>query len=350
MTTSRDISGRRGIAPNTSRRKRETTHLNTLQPRRYHTHVLAGTALLTAAALFATAAPASAATAGSDAARTASVVERATGINDLATSAPVFGTAARAVTATDAGAVTVTAPSDSGGYVESTTGDGTKFRLHLPETNRVDGIRAGAGTIVYQDAAESTDLAVQPTKDGGARTLVTLKDAAASDEYRFDLDFPAETALLPDGRGGYLITKTADQGTTVLGSIDAPWAKDANGEAVPTTYRLEGGALVQKVETTTDTAFPVVADPKVSFGWNMYLKFNKNEVKALNNKVQYADTAAAACTLLIHPAAAVGCAGLSTAVIRRIQRVWQYAKDHKRCVELSLTYAGLFADVKHYKC
>ncbi|MFF0302820.1 hypothetical protein ACFYTV_19180 [Streptomyces sp. NPDC004562] len=319
-------------------------------PRRFRTHVLAGTSLLTAATLLATASPASADTAATDAARTASVVEQATGVTDLAPSTTASGTAARAVTVTDAGSVTVTAPSDSGGYVESTTGDGTKFRLHLPETNKVDGIRAGAGTIVYQDAAESTDFSVQPTKDGGARTLLTLKDAAASDEYRFDLDLPSETALLPDGRGGYLITRSEGHGTTVLGSIDAPWAKDANGEAVPTTYRVEGGALVQKVETTTDTAFPVVADPKVSFGWNIYLKFNKAEVKALNNKVQYADTSVAACALLVNPAAAVGCAGLSTAVIKRIQRVWQYAKDHKRCVELSLTYAGLFADVKHYKC
>lgn len=77
----------------------------------------------------------------------------------------------------------------------------------------------------------------------------------------------------------------------MLGSIDAPWAKDANGKAVQTTYRLEGGSLVQKVTTTAD------------------IEFSKAEVKALNNKIQYADTSAAACALLVVPAAAVGCAG-----------------------------------------
>ncbi|KAB2974358.1 hypothetical protein F8R89_21630 [Streptomyces sp. SS1-1] len=324
--------------------------MNTFTPRTFRTGVLAGTSVLTAAALLATASPALADPTGTEVARAASLVERATGTQDLAPSTAATGSAARAVTATDAGSVTVTAPGDSRGYVEATTGTGARFRIHLPQTKKVDGVRTGAGTIVYQDAAKSADLAVQPTDDGGARALVTLKDSTASDEYRFDLDLPSGSSLTPDGDGGYLITRSGDRGTTVLGSVDAPWAKDADGRPVPTTYRLEGGTLVQTVKTSADTAFPVVADPKVSFGWNIYIKFTKGEVKALNNKVQYADTSTAACALLVNPVAAVGCAGLSLTVIKKIQRVWQYAKDHKRCVELSLTYAGLFADVKHYKC
>jgi hypothetical protein len=155
---------------------------------------------------------------------------------------------------------------------------------------------------------------------------------------------------MADGHGGYLITKSGSKGATVLGSIDAPWAKDANGKAVPTSYRIEGGSLVQKVTTTTGTAFPVVADPKVSYGWNIYIKFNKTEVKNLKNKVAYADSAVGLCGLLVNPVAAIGCAGLTGAIIKRIQRVWAYAADHKRCVELSITYSGFFNDVKHYKC
>ena len=84
--------------------------------------------------------------------------------------------------------------------------------------------------------------------------------------------------------------------------------KDTNGRAVPTSYRIEGGSLVQKVTTTTDTAFPVVADPKVSYGWNIYIKFNKTEVKNLKNKVAYADSAVGLCGLLVNPVAAIGCA------------------------------------------
>ncbi|MBL1081402.1 hypothetical protein JK359_05320 [Streptomyces actinomycinicus] len=297
------------------------------------------------------ASPALADTEGNTAAQAAaSVVERATGTGDLAPSSAAPESAARAVTSSESSAVTVTAPTDSSGYVESTAADGTSLRLHLPETRKVTGVKAGAGTVVYANAARSTDIAVQPIADGGARALVALKDSTAPGEYRFDLDLPSGTELIADGQGGYLITKEGSQGATVLGSIAAPWAKDADGKAVPTAYRIEGRSIVQTVTTTDSTAFPVVADPTVSYGWNIYIKFNKNEVKRLNNKVQYADSAVVLCGLLINPVAAVGCAGISGAVIKRIQRVWQYAADHKRCVELSITYTGFFNDIKHYKC
>ncbi|MFE4577909.1 hypothetical protein [Streptomyces chartreusis] len=324
--------------------------MNTLSQRKVRTGILAGTSLLTAVAMLSTASPALAKTASTTTAKAASVVERATRTGDLALSTATPDSAARAVTSTESGSVTVTAPTDSLGYVESTAGDGTKFRLDLPETKKVNGVKAGAGTIVYEDAAESTDLAVQPTADGGARTLVTLKDNAAPDEYRFGLDLPSGTELLEDGQGGYLITRTGSKGAVVVGSIDAPWAKDATGKAVPTAYRIEGGSLVQKVTTTDATAFPVVADPKVSVGWNVYIKFSKAEVKALKSKVAHADTSVAMCGLLVNPVASVGCAVLGGTVIKKIQGVWAYAAAHGRCVELKLTYTGIFSDIKHYKC
>ncbi|MEJ9209242.1 hypothetical protein [Paenibacillus larvae] len=39
------------------------------------------------------------------------------------------------------------------------------------------------------------------------------------------------------------------------------WAKDANGNDIPTHYEIRGNDLVQKVEFNENTAFPVVADP-----------------------------------------------------------------------------------------
>lgn len=51
--------------------------------------------------------------------------------------------------------------------------------------------------------------------------------------------------------------------------INAPWAKDATGRPVPTSYRLEGDSLIQVVSFSATTAFPVVADPWWNpFSWN----------------------------------------------------------------------------------
>lgn len=132
------------------------------------------------AALFASAIPANAAaTHPGNAQQAAAVVEAATGTADIASSAAAPGTPAMAVTATEDGAVTVTAPDKANGAINAATDTGSSFGPTLPGAHDVSGVRAGAGTVVYPNASATTDIAVQPTKDGGARTLVTLKDANA---------------------------------------------------------------------------------------------------------------------------------------------------------------------------
>ncbi|MEU4116433.1 hypothetical protein AB0F71_18285 [Kitasatospora sp. NPDC028055] len=194
--------------------------------------------------------------------RTAAVVERATGTHGLA---PTVG--GTAVTDGEAGRVSVTVPDTSDGAVEATAADGTTVALGLPQTRDVTGVQAGAGTVVYPDAAPATDIAVQATTDGGARAITTLKNTEAPTEQRYELDLPAGTEAVANDTGGYDLVRPVDDGIAVaVGRIDAPWAKDARGNPVATGYRLEGDNLVQTVETTKDTAFPVVADPKVTWG------------------------------------------------------------------------------------
>lgn len=51
----------------------------------------------------------------------------------------------------------------------------------------------------------------------------------------------------------------------VIPAIEAPWAVDALGRDLPTHYELDGDVLIQKIETSSETAFPVTADP--SWTW-----------------------------------------------------------------------------------
>ncbi|WP_432057298.1 hypothetical protein [Streptomyces sp. bgisy022] len=83
-------------------------------------------------------------------------------------------------------AVRITAPAVASDAVTAAVGD-TRLTVGLNGGHTVRGAKAGSGTVVYPDAAPSTDLAVQPTKDAGVRVLVTLKDSAAATEQRFPL-------------------------------------------------------------------------------------------------------------------------------------------------------------------
>ncbi|UQA95602.1 hypothetical protein [Streptomyces halobius] len=313
-------------------------------------------AVTAGAALLASALPANAQANTSqpgNAEQAAAVVEKATGTADIASSAAAPGAPlTRTVTTTEGSAVTVTTPDTATGTLKATTDKGSSLGLTLPGAKAVAGVKAGVGTVVYPDAAPHTDLAVQPTTDGGARTLVTLKDAKASTSQRFKLDLPEGTKAVSNGEGGYdLIRKTqGGEPVLVVGAIDAPWAKDADGKKVPTAYKLDGNSLIQTIETNETTAFPVVADPEVSFGWNVYYRFSKAEVKKYASKVKYASGGAALCGFLGVPAAAVACGVVAGGILTHFQGVWSSAARYNKCVEVKVGYTGIYGGAKNYKC
>ncbi|MBK6041193.1 hypothetical protein [Streptomyces sp. MBT55] len=210
----------------------------------------------------------------------ADVVEGVTGTTDLIRPVPVAAKADRAAFSTAEGDVTVNVPASADGEVEAVAANGEAVRIGLAGARPVPGVRSDAGTVAYADVKDSTDLAVQPAADGGVRTLVTLKDASAPSEYRFPLELGKDSALAEDGSGGYLITRGAGDHKLVVGTIDAPWATDAAGRPVPTDYRLEGATLVQTVTPSSETAFPVVADPKLTYGAGIYFNATGTEWKS----------------------------------------------------------------------
>ncbi|WP_433544338.1 hypothetical protein ACQPZG_03920 (plasmid) [Streptomyces sp. CA-294286] len=304
-------------------------------------------ATLTAGAVLVGVAPAAnAAEPHSQAARAAAVVEKATGTADLV---PLKGR--QGSTVTEEGAVTITAPERASGEVNIATPN-AEMSLGIPATKNTVGVAAGSGTVVYTDAAPSTDFAVQPTADGAARTLVTLKDEQAPTSHDFLLHLPDQAKLIRDG-DGYLIATERGQDTEILGAVDAPWAKDANGKAVPTRYTLVGNKLTQSIETNKDTAFPVVADPKVSLGWSIYLRFSKKEVKDMAKTPMYQFAAIAtvmACAKIPNAVAAAGCGAALTTQAGSLRSQMQDASKANQCVEWKVSYVGVITNWKRYKC
>ncbi|MEU8972163.1 hypothetical protein AB0D11_23295 [Streptomyces monashensis] len=69
-----------------------------------------------------------------------------------------------------------------------------------------------------------------------------------------------EGARLRQAVDGSVVVVPANQDEPVA-AVNAPWARDARGKDVPTSYRLDGDTLVQRVDFAAATALPVVADP-----------------------------------------------------------------------------------------
>lgn len=118
----------------------------------------------------------------------------------------------------------------------------------------------GTVSLGVTDAAESV-LAEPILMEGGSALIaIVISEPVIDTAFRMSLVLPegATASLAPDG--SILIEK--DNGAFVAG-VATPWARDADGSEVPTSFELDGDSLVQHVDLSSvpDDAYPVVADP-----------------------------------------------------------------------------------------
>ncbi|BBC92965.1 DNRLRE domain-containing protein [Streptomyces griseofuscus] len=137
-------------------------------------------------------------------------------------------------------------------------------RLTIPEAGS-KGTQVG-GNVVYTSSGP-VDTVVQPTVDGGSRTLNIIKDGSAPHDYTTGFTIPAGMKAVTHDDGSVSLYAEGDENAEKAPSsdaaafFDAPWAKDAHGNDVPTSYKVVGNTLVQHVEFGADSAFPIVIDP-----------------------------------------------------------------------------------------
>jgi hypothetical protein len=253
--------------------------------------VLAGVAFVTASALVlfgATSAGAAEGTSGGD---LSTVVDRAA---EHVADQPGNKTGLRLdlhnATARGTGA-SVSVPFDSSRPVEVTsteTADVPPLTIGLPKNaSEGRGARDSSNAVKYNGS--DADSVVQ-TFEQGIRVATVIPDADSAKSYTYEL--PSEITPVINQDGSIALTasfKGKDDGelTVQYGTIDAPWAVDANGQNVPTHYVVSKGKLTQVVEHSRSNAFPVTADPTFWWGWNFFVsnKLHKKIVEAWQNGV-----------------------------------------------------------------
>lgn len=197
----------------------------------------------------------------------------------------------------------VTVDPVSGATLSSGTGD------EIVVTVEGSDIRAeaAAGSTVQSEITPSTNLVIRATANG-AQFVAILKDEKASGEVPFAFDLPEGSKLTPQADGSIAIsadvsteqpapgeearisrevdavladiTDLNELSEDKLASLDAiapakmnsvvenqqvaslaaPWAVDANGKSLPTSYEVSGN-VVRQIINTEGAAFPIVADP-----------------------------------------------------------------------------------------
>jgi hypothetical protein len=117
--------------------------------------------------------------------------------------------------------------------------------------------------IVYSE--RDLSFMVQSTEEG-IRMLSVLESPTADHSVNYTLNLPEGIVpKLRDDGGVYLAalasSRVVDGPTVYIAELEPPWAVDANGQAVPTHYVIQGNTLTQVISPGADAAYPITADP-----------------------------------------------------------------------------------------
>ena len=165
-------------------------------------------------------------------------------------------------------------PSDVNEPITISDGLGETLSYSLPEdVSDLTGELVN-DTVIYTDENSNVFYGVQALQIlgrneqmiEGVRTTITIDNCTASNRYEFtyDLDEGQKMVSSAEYLGEEFDTNEVfivNEDNEIQYLIESPWAKDANGNAVPTHYEIEGDTLVQIVDFDENSAFPIVADP-----------------------------------------------------------------------------------------
>lgn len=114
----------------------------------------------------------------------------------------------------------------------------------------------GVGMTAFSETHASTDFVVQQTSEG-ERMMHVIRSSQAPTAFTYDLTLDGgHSASIEDG-----FVAIRDANGSMTGMIDRPWAYDASGSEVPTSYRLINDHLVLEVAHDATDEYPIVADP-----------------------------------------------------------------------------------------
>ena len=137
---------------------------------------------------------------------------------------------------------------------------------------------------VYEASGESWSLVVDQPDASSLRAIMVIDGPDAPTAFPFDLSLAGGASLQMQDDGSVVVLDDAGEVTLV---VQAPWAVDATGTDIPTSFTVDGTTLTQHVEHA-GAAYPVNADPVLDWGYlSGTVYFNRNETYRASTETAY---------------------------------------------------------------
>lgn len=146
----------------------------------------------------------------------------------------------------------------------SIPGSDAGMTISLPFSDEASTAEVLSPGVVSFDNKNNTSTAAV-TKDDGSVVIATVIDSRdAPARYTYTIDGAPGSSLQSQPDGTVFLLDSASE--NILGGFLPAWARDAEGDDVPTHYEISGNELTQVVDLSSpDIAFPVVADPQAGY-------------------------------------------------------------------------------------
>src|SRR5690606_13604590 len=122
--------------------------------------------------------------------------------------------------------------------------DGQSLRVTLPVGAAERGVPVRDGAVAHDNGDGSVTVPI-PKSDGSVQVLTVIESESAPPAYRYELGITVDARVEQGENGAIAIVSEAGE---LIAGISEPWAVDAHGAPVPTTYELEGATLIQHVD------------------------------------------------------------------------------------------------------
>lgn len=217
-----------------------------------------------------------------------------------------------------------------------------EISIKLPEKTADGGAVTRNGVQVFDGAEGSTIVDASAT---GAQIATVTPASGATDalNHAYDFDLPADSQLVKQPGGSVEILDEEGQS---LATIRQPWARDADGKTLPTTYKVDGDKLTQQVDTS-DATFPVVADPSLEWHWywspfKVRVWFSYSETRSINHYLAVYGLSygavTTACGYIPHWAAKLACQALVLGTAGDFLINVRQAISRRRCLSVDIQF------------
>ena len=156
---------------------------------------------------------------------------------------------------TETGVTTLLPTSDDTSTV--TLQDDLAVSLAVPGS-RVSEDNTSVPTLTDDDHT----IVTNPTADG-VQVVWTIPNAASTHALEIKTQTPSGSAwTVTKDRSLVLRDSSATTSTDPIMGSSAPWAYDATGRSLPTSFHVQGSSIIQDVDTT-GAVYPITADPSL---------------------------------------------------------------------------------------